>query len=132
MNPWHRPVKSHILNRARPRWKNTQSIFPKICHISPFSLFFPPSFFFLFPWCECVCKMLRFCRHVLAAHKHNPIWRNHSSPQWTDFYKVQQIMFWLEEYQMLLQTPPEKGFVNLQLRDVDFHRLPPWILQPPC
>lgn len=47
MSLWHRPVKSHILSRARPRWKNTQSIFPKIYHISSlsFSFFFSPLFF---------------------------------------------------------------------------------------
>lgn len=50
MSFWHRPVKSHVLSRARPRWKNTQSIFLKIYHISSlscsffkfFSLFFHP------------------------------------------------------------------------------------------
>lgn len=48
--------------QGRPRWKNTQSIFPKIYHISSLSYFFFP--LLSSPWHECVSKTLGFCRCV--------------------------------------------------------------------
>lgn len=122
MSPWHRPVKSHILNRARPRWKNTQSIFPKIYHISPLSFFFFPG---MNVYARCSDFAGMFLRHTTATPlgKTTVAHSGWSSVKWSP---MDLVLAWGTS-DAKWQTPPEKGFPTLQWPRKGFHRWPLWI-----
>lgn len=86
--------------QGRPRWKNTQSIFPKIYHISSLSFFF--SFFFpLFfhpPGMNVSAKPWDFA----GVFQPLQVKAQCSSVAWLLWNEAQWILFGLEEHQMLI------------------------------
>lgn len=107
MSPWQRPVKSHILNRARPRWKNNQPIFPK-----NLPYFFTPFFFFLilfFFFLPCICVQVAPVLQVSFSCSQIPcLLVKPSILTSVELCPIVPVLAWGTP-DIKRQTPPEKG-----------------------